>query len=79
MVKRHLSTFASLAWNILLVMLLFTLCRLTFFALNKGLYPEVGAPELLRMCLGWLRFDISAILYTNSVLVFLWLLPLPIR
>ena len=79
MVKRHLSTFASLAWNILLVMLLFTLCRLTFFALNKGLYPEVGAPELLRMCLGGLRFDISAILYTNSVLVLLWLLPLPVR
>ena len=79
MVKRHLSNFASLAWNILLVMLLFTICRLTFFALNKGMYPEVGSAELFRMCIGGLRFDISAILYTNSVLVMLWLLPLPFR
>lgn len=79
MVKRHLSNFASLAWNILLVMLLFTICRLTFFALNKGMYPEVGSAELFRMCIGGLRFDISAILYTNSVLVLLWLLPVPFR
>ena len=79
MVKRHLSNFASLAWNILLVMLLFTICRLTFFALNNGMYPEVGSAELFRMCIGGLRFDISAILYTNSVLVLLWLLPVPFR
>ena len=61
------------------MMLLFSVCRFTFYFLNKGLYPGMETEWLLHLCKGGLRFDLSAVLYVNSLYVLAMLLPFSFR
>ena len=63
--------------NLLLVMVLYTISRLFFYWVNVDLYPNVSANHLLEMLIGGVRFDLTAILYLNSLYLLLILLPLP--
>lgn len=63
--------------NILLVMAIYTIMRLFYYWINIDLFPNVSPAHLLEMCLGGLRFDLTAILYLSSVYLLLMLLPLP--
>lgn len=63
--------------NVLLVMGIFTLMRLFYFWVNHDLFQDVTFSHLLEMMLGGLRFDLTAVLYLNSVYLLLSLLPLP--
>lgn len=65
------------ASNILLVMVLYTISRLFFFWVNVDLYPNVSVSHLLEMLAGGLRFDLTALLYLNSLYLLFVLLPLP--
>ena len=65
------------ACNILLVMALFTLSRLVFVWVNHDLYPDISTAHLGEMVCGGVRFDLTALLYLNSVYLILMLLPLP--
>ena len=65
------------ACNLLLVMLLYTISRLFFYWVNIDLYPNVSAQHLLEMLSGGMRFDLTAMLYLNSLYILLALLPLP--
>lgn len=65
------------ASNLLLVMVLYTISRLFFFWVNVDLYPNVSASHLLEMLAGGLRFDLTALLYLNSLYLLFVLLPLP--
>ena len=65
------------ACNLLLVMVLYTISRLFFYWINIDLYPNVSFSHLLEMLAGGLRFDLTAILYLNSLYLLLVLLPLP--
>ena len=65
------------AINILLVMAIYTLSRLFFYWVNIDLYPNVSTQHLLEMLGGGLRFDLTALLYLNSLYLLLVLLPLP--
>ena len=65
------------ATNLLLVMAIYTLSRLFFYWVNIDLYPNVTAQHLWEMLLGGLRFDMTAMLYLNSLYLLLVLLPLP--
>ena len=65
------------ACNLLLVMLLYTISRLFFYWVNIDLYPNVSAQHLLEMLIGGMRFDLTAMLYLNSLYILLALLPLP--
>ncbi len=67
------------ACNFLLVMALYTLSRLFFYWVNLDIFPDVSPAHLLEMCLGGMRFDLTALLYLNSVYLLLMLLPLPQR
>lgn len=77
--RKLLSPAASLAWNLLVVMLLFSACRITFYFLNKGLYPDMETDWFMHLCKGGLRFDLSAILYVNALYVLAMLLPFSFR
>ena len=77
--RKLISPAASLAWNLLVVMLLFSACRFTFYFLNKGLYPDMETDWLMHLCKGGLRFDLSAVLYVNSLYVLAMLLPFSFR
>ena len=64
------------AMNMLLVMLVYTLSRVFFYWINIDLYPHVSFTHLMEMLAGGLRFDLTAILYINSLYLLLVLLPL---
>ncbi|MEI6048589.1 MAG: LTA synthase family protein [Bacteroidota bacterium] len=71
--------FVVLAYRILLIMLLFSLCRIGFFLFNFKMFPGVSLSQLITILKGGLSFDISAIVYINILLILLHILPLEIR
>jgi phosphoglycerol transferase MdoB-like AlkP superfamily enzyme len=78
--SRHPVSLLRLINNLLLVYLLYMLCRVVYVGEFWDLYAE-GWERLSMWSLlkGGLRFDTSAILYTNTLYVLLALLPLPRR
>ena len=71
--------FVVLAYRILLIMLLFTFCRIGFFLFNFKMFPGVSPAEFLIILKGGLTFDISAIVYINLLFIILSIIPLDIR
>jgi phosphoglycerol transferase MdoB-like AlkP superfamily enzyme len=71
--------FVVLAYRILLMMVLFTLCRIGFFLFNFKMFPGVSPGEFLTILRGGLSFDISAIVYINMLFILLSMIPLDIR
>ena len=67
------------AFNLLLVMAIYTLSRVFFYWINIDLYPNVDNAHLIEMVMGGWRFDLTALLYLNSLYILLILLPLPVQ
>jgi len=65
------------ALNILLVMVMFTLCRGIYLEDNIRLFDNISSEEMANMFRYGLIFDISAVLYTNLLYIGLALLPFP--
>ena len=74
---RHPWTVA--ACNIALVMLLYSLSRLFFILVNHDIFPTLTPAHILELCLGGMRFDLTAVLYLSSVYLLMLLLPLRTR
>ena len=74
-IKKH--PWIVAACNVLLVMVLYTISRLFFYWVNIDLYPNVSTNHLIEMLAGGVRFDLTALLYLNSLYLLLVLLPLP--
>lgn len=70
---------AATVSNLCLVMVMFTICRILFILGNRGLFPDVDVLRAARMCLAGLKFDLSAVLYTNLPYILLMLMPLACR
>jgi phosphoglycerol transferase MdoB-like AlkP superfamily enzyme len=71
--------YVVLAYRILLVMLLFSLCRIGFFIFNNKMFPGVTPGEFLTILKGGLSFDISAIVYINAIIILLSIVPFDFR
>jgi phosphoglycerol transferase MdoB-like AlkP superfamily enzyme len=71
--------FVVLIYRILLIMFLFSLCRIGFFLFNYKMFPGVTISQLLTMLKGGLTFDISAVVYINMLFILLHIVPLEIR
>jgi phosphoglycerol transferase MdoB-like AlkP superfamily enzyme len=69
----------ALLCNFLLMMAIFTLSRIFFFAINKSYFPDVDAAHLLTMLRGGLQFDLTALLYINLPYLLMQLLPFGFR
>lgn len=67
----------TVAYNLLLMMALFTIMRLFFYLVNIDIYSGISSRHLLEIMAGGVRFDLTALLYLNSVYMALMLLPLP--
>lgn len=65
--------------RLLLAMLLFTLCRIGFYIYNTSYFPDMTVSHFLRILWGGLRFDMTAVLYINSLIILLTLVPFDIR
>ena len=77
--KETFQPLLSVIRNLALLLVIYTVCRLVFFSLNRALFPGVDGSLLLRMMRGGLRFDIAALMFTNVVYMLLALLPFRIR
>lgn len=61
------------------MLLIYVVCRALFFLFNMQGFPAVTWGGFFLLSLYGLRFDISAIIYTNLLFIALHLLPLPQR
>lgn len=77
--RRTAGPLACMISNLILVMVLFTVCRILFILGNRSLFPEVNLSRSAYMCLAGLKFDLSAVLYTNLPYILVMLLPLAAR
>jgi phosphoglycerol transferase MdoB-like AlkP superfamily enzyme len=68
-----------LVYRFLLLLILYTFCRLGFYISNISLFNHIGLSELLYIFLGGIKFDIAALLYLNSLYIFLQIIPFPFR
>lgn len=71
--------FVVLAYRMLLVMLLFTLCRIGFYVFNLQMFPGVSTGQFINILWGGVVFDISAAVYINSLFIVLQIIPFDIR
>jgi phosphoglycerol transferase MdoB-like AlkP superfamily enzyme len=71
--------FVVLAYRILIVMLLFSLCRIGFYLFNFKMFPGITISQFVTLLRGGLVFDISAVVYVNLLFIFFTILPLDIR
>ncbi len=63
--------------RLLVVMLLFSICRILFYVFNSALFPDMTFARLMRIMWGGLRFDLSGLLYVNLLFIFITILPFP--
>ena len=71
--------FVVLAYRILLIMFLFSMCRIGFFLFNFKMFPGVTFAQFITLMKGGLTFDISAVVYINILFILLHILPFEIR
>ena len=65
----------SFLWNILLVYLCYSLCRVIFVLDNWDSFNYLTVTDFLRLCRGGLLFDTSAVAYSNILYVLLVFFP----
>ncbi len=58
---------------------LYSFSRIGFYLFNIGFFPDMTIPRFSRIMLGGLKFDLAAILYSNSLFILLLIIPLAIR
>ncbi|TQM49451.1 phosphoglycerol transferase MdoB-like AlkP superfamily enzyme [Arcticibacter tournemirensis] len=71
--------YISLLLKLLLVAALYTVCRIAYYLFNTSLFPAIDAGAFLLILAGGLKFDISAILYTNSLYIASQIIPFKFR
>lgn len=69
----------ALLLRLLLVMFLFTLCRIGFYLYNVSFFPDMTAGNFFWLLWGGLRFDLTAMLYVNSLYILMMILPFDFR
>ena len=69
----------ALLLRLVLVMFLFTLCRIGFYLYNLSFFPDMTFPNFLKLLWGGLQFDLTAMLYVNALYILLMILPFDFR
>ena len=68
-----------LAWRLMMVFFLFSVQRLLFYLFNIGYFPNMPVGHLGELMLSGLKFDLSAVLYVNSLYILVMLLPIQMK
>lgn len=77
--KNHFIYIRALLQRIGIVFLAYTVLRIVFFLFNSDLYHDASLAELFKTFIyGW-RYDLSAIIISNSFLILLLIVPHPFR
>ena len=73
--KLYIRSGLKLSIKIIAILILYQFCRLLFFFYNLEYFSNIYLIDYLRIIKGSIRFDISAILYVNSLVILLSLIP----
>jgi hypothetical protein len=73
------NVYQALIWYMLLAMAMMSFCRILFIILNIEAFPGLDTGHTARLLAGGLRFDLTAVLYLNSLVIFLLLIPFKFR
>jgi arylsulfatase A-like enzyme len=73
------NVYRHLILSLILIMALYSLCRIGFYIFNTAFFPGMSWKNFLFLMLGGLKFDLSAVLYTNSLFILLLIVPLDYR
>ena len=71
--------YLALLQRLLIVMLLFSMCRIGFYLFNSAYFPDVTLGGFVKMLLGGMKFDLTAVLYVNILIIVLMIVPFDIR
>ena len=71
----RLNNFTALAWNILIVYVEFFLCRVVFYLVNTHTYNSIDFRHIASLFWAGEIFDTSAIIYTNAIIILMFLIP----
>lgn len=77
--QRTQSIYLALLYRFLILLTLYTFCRLGFYLSNQSLFNHLSFGDLLYIFLGGIKFDIVALLYINSLFIVLQAIPFPFR
>ena len=79
----HLRLSGNIYWalllRLLLVMFLLTLCRIGFYLFNMSFFPDMTLSGFLWLLWGGLHFDLTAMLYVNTLYILLMIIPFDFR
>ena len=77
--RLHTNIYIALGLYLLLSMFFYSLCRIGFYLFNTVYFPDMTLLNFMNIMAGGLRFDVSAVLYSNSLFFLLLILPHPYR
>ncbi len=69
----------ALVKRLAILLLLFQISRIAFYLFNLAHFQDISPESFLRMMLGGLKFDLSAVLYVNALFILLSVLPFKFR
>lgn len=78
-IELNKNLYLLLIYRFILVMILFSICRIAFYLINRGYFPNTTFTGMMRLMSGGIVFDTTAVLYTNLLYFFLFLLPFEFR
>lgn len=65
----------SLVWNLILAMIVFMICRFIFYVENYSIFHDIEWTQWKNILQGGIRFDLTAMLYVNSILILILAIP----
>lgn len=69
------NVYVALTLAFVLSMSLYSVCRVVFYIFNTSFFPDMTVVRALRILWGGLRFDLTAVLYSNSLFILVMILP----
>lgn len=73
------NVYVAMILSLLLVMALYSMSRIAFYLFNNSFFPDMTLPRFLTIMWGGLRFDRTAVLYTNALFIIMMILPFNFR
>ncbi len=73
--KYEVNEYLVIAYRFLVLMGLYSICRILFYLFNNASFPNVTFSSFLTIMRGGLMFDISALLYLNAAYILFFLMP----
>lgn len=78
-IKRQHAIYTALLYRFVLLLVLYSLCRLGFYLANQSFFNHLSFADLAYIFAGGVKFDLVALLYINSLYIILQAIPFPFR